>query len=65
MWAAEADVWRLGELGNESEIKVVYTQTSEPSTKALIWESDKSENVHPQNKKTNKKPYKQQPSKYN
>lgn len=54
MWAAEADVWRLGERGNESEIKVVYSQTSKPSTKALIWESDEKTCTH-KIKKTNKK----------
>lgn len=42
---------------SESEIKVVYSQTSNPSTKALAWESEggeglkkerERENVHPQ-----------------
>lgn len=59
MWAAVADVWRLGACvcDDESKIKVVYSQTSKPSTKALAWESEggeglkkkkKRENVHPQ-----------------
>lgn len=30
---------------SESEIKVVYSQTSEPSTKALAWESEGGEGL--------------------
>lgn len=33
---------------DESEIKVVYSQTSKPSTKAMAWESEERENVQPQ-----------------
>lgn len=31
--------------GDESEIKVVYFQTSKPSTKALAWESEGGEGL--------------------
>lgn len=30
---------------SESEIKVVYSQTSKPSTKALAWESEGGEGL--------------------
>lgn len=39
---------------SESEIKVVYSQTSEPSTKALAWESEGGEGLT-KIKKKNKK----------